>query len=199
MNKDFWNERYGQHDTVYGEEPNEFFKQQIDLLKAGKIFLPAEGEGRNALYAASKGWQVSACDYSSVAQEKTLQKAMQRGYHNLEYHVLDLNDLSLAANTLDAVALIYSHIPSVLKTKLHPMYANALKPGGRIIVECFTPQQLQYQSGGPKDPDFLYTLADLKQDFAGFKILVGEESALDLKEGPFHSGTAHVVRFVAQK
>jgi ubiquinone/menaquinone biosynthesis C-methylase UbiE len=199
MTKDFWNERYAQHQTVYGAGPNEFFKEQLQSLTPGKILLPAEGEGRNALYAASLGWRVTAYDYSEVAKTKTLEQASALGITSIEYEVKDLSQIQLPAEEFDAIALIYVHLPLAVRKHLLNECIKSLKSGGILILEVFSKEQLQYNSGGPKDATLLYSLNELAEDFAGLKIMLQQEVITTLKEGAFHSGPASVVRFVAVK
>jgi len=199
MNKEFWNERYGQHPTVYGDEPNKFFKEQLQSLKVGKLLLPAEGEGRNAIYAASLGWTVTAYDFSEVAKAKTLERAASLGISTIDYQVQELDKIKLAGKKFDAVALIYVHLPMEVRKHLHAQCKQSLKPGGKLIFESFSKDQLKYNTGGPKDPTLLHSISDLKTDFADLRIDVLEEKIVELKEGPFHSGPASVVRLVASK
>ena len=88
--KDFWNDRYGRAEYAYGKEPNVFFKEQLDQLQPGKILLPAEGEGRNAVYAAEKGWQASAYDWSENAYKKAMQLAEEKKV-NIDYQICSLS------------------------------------------------------------------------------------------------------------
>jgi SAM-dependent methyltransferase len=199
MNKEFWNERYGQHPTVYGDEPNEFFKKQLQSLTPGKLLLPAEGEGRNAIYAASLGWKVTAYDFSEVAKIKTLARAASLGITSIDYEVEDLGKIKLPKEEFDAVALIYVHLPFEVRKHLHQQCKQSLKPDGILIFESFSKDQLKYNTGGPKDPALLHSISDLKTDFADLRIDVLEEKTIELKEGPFHSGPASVVRLVASK
>lgn len=199
MNKTFWNERYQANETTYGIEPNDFFKSQLDQLTPGKLLLPAEGEGRNALYAARQGWQVTAYDFSEVARIKTLQQALHLNLLNIEYHVQDLSQIELPENTFDAIGIIFVHLPESIRKHLHGTCVQSLRPGGRIILEVFSKSQLQYNSGGPKDYDLLSSLEILQQDFAPLTMNLMEERLIELSEGFFHSGPAHVVRMVATK
>lgn len=199
MNKEFWNERYAQHQSVYGVEPNEFFKAQLQSLKPGKLLLPAEGEGRNAIYAAAKGWQVTAYDYSEVAKTKTLENAAALGITSITYEVADLSQLILPNEEYDSIALIYVHLPREIRKHLLNECIKSLKPEGTLMLEVFSKEQLQYNSGGPKDVEMLYSLNELAEDVVGMKIILQEEVTATLNEGPFHSGPASVVRFVAVK
>jgi SAM-dependent methyltransferase len=199
MDKEFWNNRYGQHPTVYGDEPNEFFKAQIKSVKPGKLLLPAEGEGRNAIYAASLGWTVTAYDFSEVAKAKTLERAASLGISRIDYQVYDLGKIKLPGKEFDAVALIYVHLPMEVRTHLHVQCKQSLKPGGKLIFESFSKDQLKYNTGGPKDSALLHTMSDIHRDFADLRIDELEEKLIELKEGPFHSGPASVVRLTAFK
>ncbi|MCA4895878.1 MAG: class I SAM-dependent methyltransferase [Cytophagales bacterium] len=199
MDKEFWNNRYGQHPTVYGDEPNEFFKAQIKSVKPGKLLLPAEGEGRNAIYAASLGWTVTAYDFSEVAKAKTLERAASLGISRIDYQVYDLGKIKLPGKEFDAVALIYVHLPMELRKHLHLQCKQSLKPGGKLIFESFSKDQLKYNTGGPKDSALLHSMSDIHGDFANLRIDELEEKLIELKEGSFHSGPASVVRLTAFK
>lgn len=196
--KNFWNERYGSETFVYGKSPNLFFKSVLDTLSAGKLLLPCEGEGRNAVYAATKGWQVDAFDQSEAGQTKC--RLLAREFQvTVHYEIADATAYDYGANRYDAVALIFAHFPSSIRGAIHSQCAKALRPGGLFILEAFTPEQLQYESGGPKDPDMLYSEAILRGDAEGLDILQLETMITQLEEGPFHRGKASVIRLLARK
>lgn len=196
--KDFWNQRYQREEYVYGEAPNPFFKQWIDTLPAGRILLPAEGEGRNAVYAARRGWQVDAFDFSEAGREKALALANQYRA-SINYTITDYNNVSILPETYDAVALIYAHMPSSIRRRIHCACAAALKNGGQLALEAFTKEQLQRDSGGPKNPDMLYTPDELREDFADLEILRLEQLDIERREGLFHQGPACLVQLIAQR
>lgn len=197
--KEFWNERYGKQEMIYGTQPNEFFRKQIGNLTPGKLLLPAEGEGRNAVYAAQQGWDVLAFDYSEAGKAKATQLAKQKGV-SITYEVADAQTFSTTPESLDAVALIYAHIPPAARTALHQNILTWLKPGGKLIVEAFHPKQLNgYPSGGPKSEDMLYTAAMLTEDFEGMQVEYIEEKEIELSEGTYHLGKGYVTRMVATK
>ncbi|WP_276499459.1 class I SAM-dependent methyltransferase [Pontibacter litorisediminis] len=196
--KDFWNDRYNQEQMVYGAEPNEFFREQLQFLRPGKLLLPAEGEGRNAVYAALKGWQVTAFDFSEAGRKKAMALAKQRGVP-LNYQVTDAAQFSCEPESQVAVALIYAHFPPALRQQLHQKVINWLTPGGTVILEAFHPYQLSYSSGGPKDERMLYTAEVLQDDFKLLDIKLLQELDIHLHEGPYHSGAGYITRMVAQK
>lgn len=199
MSKEFWNERYADHESVYGATPNEFFKKQLDNMAPGKILLPAEGEGRNAIYAASLGWQVTAFDFSEVAKTKTLKWAADLGITSIDYKLQDLSTLILQEEEFDAIALIYVHLTEQVRQHLLQQCIKSLKPGGKLIMEVFSKGQLQYTSGGPKDESMLYSRVILAEHFKKLTIISNEEIVENISEGAFHSGLASIVRLVAIK
>ena len=197
MSKQFWNERYSQHETVYGDQPNRFFKSFIDSNEPGSILLPAEGEGRNALYAASKGWDVHAFDQSEIGREKTLHKAKEKGIE-IKYDILNVDDFHSSVQ-YDAIGLIYVHLEPALRKKFHKELVKSLKPGGKLVLEAFNPNQRDHNSGGPKDVSMLYDTEMLRDDFSALIIDQNEALEVVLNEGPFHQGSAEVVRFRGHK
>ena len=201
--KDFWNDRYGRAEYAYGKEPNVFFKEQLALLQPGKILLPAEGEGRNAVYAAEKKWQVSAYDWAENAHKKAMQLAEEKKV-NLDYQICSLSDLNFEPESFDALGLIYVHFPNTIRPINFNRLTNYLKPGGSIILEGFSPNHLQYQAkqpsvGGPKSDDFLYSIEDMKLHFNGYLFKTLKQQVITLEEGDCHVGETEVVRMHAIK
>lgn len=195
----FWDERYSGEEFIYGTEPNQFFKEQIDKIpKPGKLILPGEGEGRNAVYAARAGWQVDAFDQSKIAKQKALILAQQYAVQ-INYKVIDLNNFSPEKNYCNAAAVIFVHLPPAERVELHKKLIGSLTKGGIIILELFSKNQLGKESGGPQDLEMLYTLNEIKTDFKEMKTIMLEERNIILNEGEKHSGEASVIRFVGKK
>ncbi len=196
--KEFWNERYAAKQFAYGTMPNAFFKKVIDNLPAGKILLPAEGEGRNAVYAATKGWQVFAFDLSETGKEKA---GLLAANHNVSvnYSIATFSDYSFTPESFDCLSLIFCHLPSAMRRKEYRRLFTALHPGGVLILQGFSKNQLGKNSGGPKDPDFLFSAEELTEDFrhATDLVIVEEERLLD--EGPFHQGPASLISLTARR
>jgi hypothetical protein len=195
--KALWNERYAQKEYIYGRQPNEFLKNYIDNYDPGSILLPAEGEGRNGVYSAKKGWNVYAVDYSSEGLKKAQEWALQNKV-KIEYEVADLTEWN-SQRQFDAIALIYAHFPPHKRNLVHQKLINNLKPGGTILLEAFSKKQIEFDSGGPKDPEMLYNTEILKTDFASLKIDFLQERLIELNEGRFHLGEASIVRMIASK
>ncbi len=191
----FWEQRYENTAYTYGTKPNHYFQQQLDALeKPGRLLLLAEGEGRNAVYAATQGWQVTAIDFSANARKKALALAQEMGV-NFEYLLADIQQFDISAlGNWDAIGLIYAHFPPDWRVSVHQKCADALAPGGHIILEAFNPKQLNRLSGGPKNLDWLYTQNMLLQDFESLEPVMCLESTLFLQEGAGHEGFGEVVR-----
>ncbi|NWF51021.1 MAG: class I SAM-dependent methyltransferase [Ignavibacteriaceae bacterium] len=194
----FWDERFSSDEYIYGKEPNLFFKEQIDKLKPAKILLAGEGEGRNAVYAAEKGWEAYCIDSSIKAKEKALALAEEKKV-KINYEIHDLIDFIPQKNFYQAAAIIFIHMPSSVRSFFHEKIIESLTPGGKIILEAFDKSQLGNSSGGPKEIDLLYSTEILEQDFKGLKIELLEKKRLMLAEGSHHKGEAVTVRMVAVK
>lgn len=198
QSSNLWDERYSKPEFAFGTEPNLFFKDQIDKLRPGKLLLPADGEGRNAVYAAGKGWQVTAFDMSQEAKYKALRLAEIKQV-SFEYFVTDIEDVKLSELYYDAIGLLYIHFPKEKRELYHRKLLNYLKPGGTIILECFSKDQLKFNSGGPKDESMLLTKDDIKKDFSGLEIMKLDHEIIFLQEGIYHQGEASIIRLVARK
>ncbi len=196
--KEFWDQRYANETYVYGITPNAFFQQQIDLLKPGKLLLPAEGEGRNAVYAASKGWQVDAFDYSQSGQKKALQLASDQKV-SINYLLDDIRSFDWPEDTYDLIGLFFVHQLPQDRVFLHQKVMQSLKPGGRLVLEAFSKKQLPMTSGGPKNIDMLFSKAMLEEDFSPYRPQLLKEESVILNEGTFHQGNAFVLRMVIVK
>jgi hypothetical protein len=192
-----WDQRYSVREYIYGTFPNAFFKEYIDGVKPGTILTPAEGEGRNAVYAAIKQWKVFALDFSAAAQEKAFKLAIEN-HVEISYELADLTSWDQPVQA-DCIALIYAHFKPESRKSIHQKLITKLKPGGKLILESFSKKQLQYSSGGPKDIGMLYDRQTLLDDFTILEIELLEEKIIELSEGSFHNGPASVIRMIAKK
>lgn len=196
--KETWNNRYSENEFVYGTEANAFLKEELQKLPKGKILFLGEGEGRNAVFAATLGWEVDAIDYSEAGKKKAELLASKSNV-TINYIVADIIESPLPKESYDAVALIYIHVNEETKPILHQKVIDALKPKGKIIIEAFDKEQLKYNSGGPKDKDLLYDLQSITEDFIDFEFEKLSRDNIELSEGKLHQGKAAVVRFVGIK
>jgi len=176
--KELWEERYLVPEYVYGTDPNGWFKLFIDTHSPGKILMPAEGEGRNAVYAASKGWQVSAFDLTDAGRHKAMKLAAREG---------------------DALGIIFMHLPEELRRRIFQRLTGFVKPGGFVVLECFDKKHFGNTKSGPKTIDLLYSPEQLKEDFSGIEMLSFEETSYEIDEGPLHRGPAEVIRILGKK
>jgi len=195
--KEMWEERYGHDEYAYGEAPNAFFKSCLDRLPApGRLLLPGEGEGRNAVYAARQGWKVHAFDFSTAGRDKALRLAKRHGVH-IEYEIADYESAHIEPGAYDAVALIFTHMHQSIRSTVHRKLASALKPGGHLFLEAYSQEQLRYGTGGPPNEEMLPTVETLREDFSSLDIVQLEKVEAEIYEGRYHTGLASVIRLVA--
>jgi len=195
---DFWNDRYAAKEFAYGTLPNEFLKEELEKLQTGKIIFVCEGEGRNAVYAATQNWNVEAFDLSQEGKRKSLLLAKQNNV-TLNYQIQDATIIEYPENSFDVVALIYAHFPEAIRKSIHQKIVRWLKPNGLVLMEAFNPDQLNNTSGGPKELSMLYTKEMLEDDFKDLEFNQLSTETIELNEGKYHIGKADVVRFVGKK
>ncbi|MBF4518307.1 class I SAM-dependent methyltransferase [Flavobacterium sp. ANB] len=198
-----WDDRYSNEEFAYGEEPNNYLKDQIEKLNAGSILFPAEGEGRNAIYAAKLGWKVAAFDISAEGKNKAL-KLAEANNVTINYQVGELESLNYQTEQFDAIALIYAHFPAEIKSSIHKTLDKYLSKNGIIIFEAFSKKHLEYLAlndkvGGPKDIESLFSIEEIQSDFSNYEIIELVEKEIELNEGLFHNGKGSVIRFVGRK
>ena len=201
MNKfggEFWEDKFSPEEFVYGVMPNDFFKTSLEKLYPGKILMLGEGEGRNAVFAAAKGWQVDAVDFSKTAKEKALRLAKENSV-TINYTLSSLENFNFIPYEYDAVGIIFLHLNPSLRSIVHPGIIATLKTGGYLVLEVFEKEQLGRTSGGPQNFDMLYSIEELEKAFKSIKIILLEKKEVVLDEGDLHNGKAMVVRLLAQK
>lgn len=191
---DFWNDRYAKPGYIYGDEPNAFFKHTIDSLPVGRVLIPAAGEGRDAVYAASLGWEVDAFDLSNEGQKKALELADGKNV-SVNFEVINALDFK-TDKQYDLIALIYFHLAPSARCTFYKRMIGLLKPGGVVVVEAFNPMQAGGLSGGPQDPALLIGKEDLADYFCELECSQNEHLTIEVKEGEGHVGVAHIVRYV---
>lgn len=192
-----WDARFGVEGFAYGREPNELLVESVGHLPAGgHVVSLGEGEGRNAVFLASRGFRVTAIDGSEVGLAKARALAEEHGVTIETVHG-DLTTLALPE--ADAFVSIFCHMPSADRRAVHGRAWTRLRKGGVVVIVAYRPEQIAFGTGGPKDRDMLPTLADLRADFEGGELVVGEELERDVKEGRLHTGRAAVVHAVVRK
>lgn len=189
----FWDERFARDEFVYGTEPNEFVAAMAARIPAGPVLCLAEGEGRNAVHLAALGHAVTAVDQSATGLAKARRLAVARGVA-ITTVVADLADFAIAPSAWSGVVVTFGHLPLALRRKVLGTAARGLAPGGVFLLEAYTPAQLAYDTGGPKDEALLMTAAALREELAGLRFDVLHEIERDVREGSGHTGRAAVVQ-----
>ncbi len=192
-----WDERYAAPGFAYGTEPNDFLVAQAGALR-GPVLCLAEGEGRNAVWLAQRGLQVTAVDASRVGLEKAQAFAQARGVWLETVHA-DLTTYELGVGVWGSIVSIWAHLPPTARQQLHRRCVAALAPGGVLVLEAYTPRQILLGTGGPKDPALCMTADGLRAELAGLEPLLLDERERDVHEGTFHQGRSAVVQLFARK
>ncbi len=193
----FWDQRYAAEGYIYGTQPNVFFQSVMKELQPGKLLLPAEGEGRNAVYAAQQGWMVHAFDFSNRARDKALTLAKKKTV-DIRYDLAKVENFE-SGERFDLIAMIFLHLGPEGRAEIFQRYARMLRPGGQLIGEFFNTQQLGNTSGGPKKAEWLIDRDELAATFNNFTIIYLNEVEVHLDEGPYHAGKANTTRVIVQQ
>ena len=197
---EFWNNRYGQAGDgyIYGTFPNEFLAAVADRLPPGPVLCLAEGEGRNAVHLARRGHAVTALDQSAVGLAKARALAERHGVP-LTTVVADLETYAITPRAWSGIVAIFMHLPPALRARVLAQAAAGLQPGGVFVLECYTPAQLAYNTGGPREVSLLPTLAILQRELPGLEFEIGQELERDILEGDGHTGRGAVVQILARR
>jgi hypothetical protein len=193
-----WDERYASSEYVYGTTPNDFLVEQAGRIPQGPVLCLAEGEGRNAVWLAERGHVVTAIDRSAVGLAKARRLATAHGVR-IETRHGDLAALEIEPGRWSAIVSIFAHVPPDVRRVVHRRVVDGLCPGGVLILEAYTPQQLRFRTGGPAVAKMAMQLGDLKDELAGLDFLIARECERDVIEGRYHTGRAHVVQLVGRK
>lgn len=191
-----WDERFREEVPTYGTNPNRYVEKHAAQIKSGgKVLVPADGYGRNGQWLALQGFDVHTLDLSPVGVERSRKAARAKGL-KMQIEQADLTQWSWPVGEYDGVVSIFLHLPPDDRIKVHGAMIRALKPGGILIFEAFSRGQLAFRTGGPQDPNLLYTADLLRQDFAPAEPLELEEVTQHMEEGTRHSGMSAVVHGV---
>ncbi|MEK4023124.1 SAM-dependent methyltransferase [Sporosarcina sp. FSL W7-1283] len=194
-----WNTRFQSENYVYGKEPNVFLKEfQKKIEVSGDALTIAEGEGRNAVYLAEQGMNVTTWDYAESGLIKTRKLAEERDV-KISTELVDLNEASWEKDKWDEIVCIFGHFPTELRQKTLQSVKEAIKPGGYFLTEVYSKYQLPYKSGGPQDINFLYKPEEFLELFEEWHIVHFFMGEVSRHEGELHNGLSHVIQFVGQK
>jgi 2-polyprenyl-3-methyl-5-hydroxy-6-metoxy-1,4-benzoquinol methylase len=193
-----WDQRYSRDNYAYGTKPNDFLMEMSDKLPTGKVLCLAEGEGRNAVWLAEQGHQVTAVDASKVGLQKARKLAKARGVEITTVHA-DLADYDIGTQQWDAIISIFCHLPHDLRQDIHRRCVKGLRDKGMMLLEAYTPLQLEYKTGGPPVAEMMMDMKSLSGELIGLEFLHLQECVREIHEGEFHNGTGAVVQVLAKK
>jgi SAM-dependent methyltransferase len=195
----FFDERFNSSTFFYGLNANDYLVEKSLALKPqSKILSLGEGEGRNALFLAKRGHSIVAVDESLVGLNKA-RDLLKKNQLELEIFHGDISNYPFLENSFDAIISIWFHLPKELRKSIHQKCVKALKPNGILILEAYTPKQLENSSGGPKNLDMLMSKAELENEFKGLRFIELQELNREIHEGEGHNGPSAVVQLLGQK
>jgi SAM-dependent methyltransferase len=193
----FWDQRYAEDGFAYGEAPNDFVVEQVAALRSPVLSL-GEGEGRNAVFLAERGLDVTAVDQSPVGLEKAAALAAARGV-KIRTVTSDLAHFAIEPGAWGSIVSVWCHLPPALRARVHADVVRGLAPGGTFLLEAYGPEQLRYDSGGPRDRAQLPSLDELLAELAGLEVRIGVEKVREVHEGKYHNGPSAVVQLLLRK
>jgi len=197
--QDFWNKRYEKEEYFYGTKPNHFLRSISGIFtKHSKILCLADGEGRNSVFLASLGHEVTAVDFSEAGFKKATLLAEKKQV-DLNYIISDLSEFDFGLEKWDGIVSIFCHLSPDLRSIVHQKIQTGLRPGGIFIIEAYHPKQLEFSSGGPKDLQMLYTEEILRSNFRNLEWIKLENNLVEIFEGQGHHGLSCVLDGVARK
>ncbi|MFT5647736.1 MAG: SAM-dependent methyltransferase [Aureispira sp.] len=201
--EEFWNKKYSQNEFAYGVEPNFYIKEKLPLFEVGKVLFPADGEGRNSVYAAQLGWDVSAFDQSIKGKEKADKLAHLKKVR-IDFSIQSFLEEHYESEEFDVICLTSVHFEPDIKAAMHLRLDGYLKVGGHIILEAFGKEhraisKINPAVGGPPDENMMYSVEEIKRDFKNYEIIELEKKKTSLKEGLGHIGESSVIRFIGKK
>jgi SAM-dependent methyltransferase len=193
-----WEQRYGGDSYHYGTEPNAFLREHVSSLPQGRVLCVAEGEGRNAVFLAGQGFEVSSIDVTDSGVAKTHRLANERGV-TVDAVTGDLATADLGGQCWDGIVSIFAHLPPAIRRNLHRRVVNALAPGGMFLLEAYSPHQLGRGTGGPPAAELTITLRGLLQELDGLEFIHAVETEREVVEGVGHTGLGSVVQVIARR
>lgn len=195
-----WNKRFADQTYLFGTEPNEWLREHAGVWSSGQRALcVADGEGRNSVWLARRGLQVDAFDIAEVGVAKARRLAAEQDA-NVNYQVADCDGFAWPEAAYDGVAAIFVQFADpALRERLFTRIQQCLKPGGTLLLQGYTPKQLEYRTGGPPVLSHLYTAALLREAFAAMDIVELREYEADVAEGSGHLGRSALIGLVARR
>jgi len=198
--REFWDHRYGAPEYIFGTKPNVFLATQESRFKRGDRVLDVGcGEGRNSVWLAGLGCDVTGLDVSPLALDKARRLATAQGVA-VHYVETDIREWAWDPGCFDALVCVFIQFAEPeQRARLFDGFATTLKPGGLLVMQGYTPKQIEFRTGGPPRADHMYTTELLRNAFAGMEILHLREHEEVLAEGIKHVGRSALIDLVARK
>lgn len=193
-----WDKRFSDEEYAYGEEPNEFLRSQVEKIPVGNVLCIGEGEGRNAVFLARSGRNITAVDFSVQALRKTEKLAQKNNVEVTSLHA-DLSEFHFQPNYWQGIVSVFCHLPEPIRKIVHERCVGSLQKGGVFLLEAYSKKQLQYNTGGPKNIDLLMDVDQIKQELEGLEFITAQEIVRNVFEGQLHFGPGSVVQILAVK
>ncbi len=202
--KEIWNERYQDKEYAYGKQPNKYLKTVLNRIhQKGKALFPAEGEGRNAVYAASLGFDVTAIDFSDEAKQKAFRLAEEQNV-SIDYRIGNVQEMEMKEESFDFLVLIFAHFPVDSRKEIIQKYQKYLRKYGIVVLQGFSQNhpvvsKENERRSGPRDIEMLFTKEMIENDFLGFETIELSEEVAVLDEGEFHQGKSSLINYMGRK
>lgn len=194
-----WDERYAGADYLFGTEPADFLKREAGVLPpASRVLCLADGEGRNSVYLAGRGHQVTAMEASGVALDKARALAAGKGV-SVAFRQSGIEDWDWTQGFDAVLGIFIQFAPPAMRARIHQGIAQAVKPGGLVMLHGYAPRQIANGTGGPRAEENMYTLDLLRSDFAGWEVLRAEDYDTVIQEGKGHAGQSALIDFIARR
>lgn len=193
-----WDARFSEPGYAYGTEANRFLADVAERIPAGPVLSLGEGEGRNAVFLAGRGHDVTAVDASAVGLAKARALAAERGVR-IATVLADLAGYVIAPGAWSGIVSVFVHLAPPVRAAVNRAVAAGLRPGGVFVLEAYTPSQLGFGTGGPREASLLVTLEAVRAELAGLDLEIGRETERDVTEGKYHGGRAAVVQVLARR
>jgi 2-polyprenyl-3-methyl-5-hydroxy-6-metoxy-1,4-benzoquinol methylase len=195
---EMWDNRYSETGYAYGRDPNDFLKASAKHIPMGNVLCLGAGEGRNAVYLAQKGYDVTAVDISEAGLNKAQLLAKENSVH-IKTIEADISEFRINKNHWHGIISVFFHIPSVLRKTIHRNVVAGLVPGGVFILEGYSQEQLDYKTGGPTVRELLFDLDEIQAELNNLEFLVNQKTSRTVVEGKYHYGEASVLQILGKK
>ena len=195
---EMWDERFSSQEYKYGKDANDFIRSNCHLIPKGEVLSIGEGEGRNSVFLAQQGFKVTALDYSIEGLKKT-EKLAKENSVDVELIHADVTEYDFGSKKWQGIVSIFCHIEPLNRKKVNNNCVRALDTNGIFLLEAYSPNQLKYNTGGPKSLDLLMDLKEVKNELSGLNFIESQEVVREIFEGSLHKGLGSVIQIIGKK